>query len=399
MVEAKIENLSDTKKRIEIRVPRDQVGKFLNKAYQKVGSKAKINGFRAGKIPHSMLDRYYGPEIDMECLNFLVDETYPEAIYSNNIIPISKPGFNVTPIIRNEDYHYTVEIEVKPVFELKDYKGLTLQKTEAKASAEEIDKELVAIQENLAELVPAAADTALVSGMVALIDFVGKIDGVPFEGGTAQDYMLHYGKGHFLKDFEEQMAGMKSGEERVLKVTFPADYFQKNVAGKPAEFTVTVKAVHDKKLPAIDDALAKDVGKKDLAELKTEIEKLILDGKQSEIRRGYVEQVRQQIMKAYTFEIPAGLVDDEAKRTGGERKDIENQIRCEFVLEAIATQEKLEPKSEDVDRRLAVYSQIYRQPIAQIKKTFLTNKMLPHLMSGILIDKALDLVIDQAKMV
>jgi trigger factor len=398
MVNAKIENITETKKKISIHVPREQVGQYLQKAYQKVSGKAKIKGFRPGKIPNSMLDRYYGPEIDMECLNFLVDETYPQAIYSNNIIPISKPDFSVTPIIRNEDYHYSIEIEVKPVFELKDYKGIPLKETTAQAAADEIQKELTAIQENLAELVPTAEGAKLQSGMVALIDFEGKIDGTPFEGGTAQDYMLHYGKGHFLKDFEEQMAGLKAGDEKVLHVTFPADYFKKEVAEKKADFLVKVKALHDKKLPALDDELAKDVGKKDLAELKSEIERLIVDGKKSEIRRGYADQVRAYLLKTYDFEIPEGLIKDEVERTGRDRKEITDQIRCEFILEAIAVTEKIEPKPEDIDRRLAVYAQIYRQPIAQIKKTFLTNKMLPHLMSGILIDKALDLVIDQAKM-
>src|SRR3990167_144083 len=158
MVDAKIENITETKKKLSVHVPREEVGQYLKKAYQKVGAKAKINGFRPGKIPNSMIDRYYSSEVDMECLNFLVDETYRQTINSNNIIPISKPDLNAAPLIRNEDYHYTIEFEVKPTFELKDYKGIPLNKTDARASDDEIAKELASIQENLAELIPAAAD-------------------------------------------------------------------------------------------------------------------------------------------------------------------------------------------------------------------------------------------------
>jgi trigger factor len=399
MVTAKIENLSTTKKKIDIKVPKELVDNYLKRAYQKVGSKASIKGFRQGKVPQNMLDRYYGHEIDMECLNFLVDETYPQAIRSNNIIPISKPNFDVKPIMRNEDYHYSVQVEVKPQFELKDYAGVELKKIEVQISPDELKKELDAIQENFAELIPAAEAAVVQNGMVALIDFEGQIDGKVFEGGVAKDYMLHLGKGHFLKDFEEQMSGMKAGEERELNVVFPEDYFQKSVAGKKAVFKVSLKALHDKKLPNVDDELAKDVGKKDLAELKTEIEKLIADSKKSGVRREYVEQVRQKILKDYDFEIPDGLIADEAEKTGRDRKEIADQIRFEFVLEAIAAKEKLETRPEDIDRRLAVYAQIYRQPLAEIKKTFLTNNMLPHVLSGIMIDKALDFVIEKARMV
>lgn len=399
MVNAQVENVSQTKKKISISVPKDRVNKYFQKAYQKVGGKAKIKGFRPGKVPQNMLDRMYGMEIHQECLSFLVDETYPEAMYSHNIVPVAQPDFQINPINKNADYNYVVEVEVKPDFELKDYQSLQIKKQEVEVKPEDIEKELRSIQENMAELESAEGESEIKDGLVATIDFEGKINGKPFEGGTSQDYMLQYGKGQFLEDFEKQMKGMKIGEERVVKITFSEDYFQKQVAGKEAEFQVKLKSLHHKKLPEIDDELAKDIGKKDLNELKSEIEKLVKESKEAAFRNDYAGELRKQILEQYDFEVPKGLIDAEVKNSKRDRKEIEEQIKYELVLEAIAVKENLKPEPQDIDQRLATYAQIYRKPLAEIKKMFLSQNMLPHLMSGIMIDKAVDFLIENAKKV
>lgn len=398
MVDTNIEELSKTKKRITIKVPKESVDGYLRKAHQHVNNKAKINGFRPGKIPLSILERNYGPDIDMECLNFMVDATFPMALEKNSIFPVTKPDFHIEPLVRNVAYHYSVEIEVKPEFELKTYKGLKLKKQDLEVTPEEIQRELNAVQENMAELKPAESKQKLEAGLVGIIDFEGRIDGKVFEGGKAEGYALHFGKGNFLKDFEEQMGGMTVGEERVVKITFPQDYFQKDLAGKPAEFTVKLNTLNEKNLPTIDDDLAKDVGKKDLAELKTEIEKFLKDGKKNQVRQERVTEIREVMLKEYSaVQIPNGLIEEElTKNKDAKRDDVEKQLRFEFVLDAVAKAEKLEAKPEDVDARLSLYAQIYRRPLDEIRGVFLTQKMFPYLVSGILIDKALDFIIDNA---
>lgn len=398
MVNAQVEELSPTRKKISVEVPKEVVSKCLAKAYQKVGAKAKIKGFRPGKIPKNMLDKFYGPEIDLECLNFMVDDTYPEALYSSQLIPLTKPKFDVSPLNRDQEYKYAVEVEVKPTFELKDYKGMKIKKENASVTEEEIQQELKQLQERMAELEPAGEDVALDEGVVASISFEGSIDGKPFEGGSSEDYSLSFGTGHFLQEFEDKIKGMKAGEEKTIEVTFPEDYFQKAVANKKADFKVKVKKIYNKKLPKLDDELAKDIGKKDLNEVKEEIKKLYEQHKEQQARQGYVEQIREVILKSYDFEIPQGLVEMEVERSQGQQTadQVKDQIRYEFVLEAIALKEKLEPNPQDIDNRLAAYAQIYRKSVEEVRDLFVKNKMIPHLMSGILIDKALNFIIENA---
>lgn len=398
MVTTKIKEITKTKKKVTIEVPAEKVSGFLKKAYQKVGSQAKLKGFRPGKVPHKVLDQYYHSDIDVECLNHMVDETFPEALKSHDLYPLTRPHFDIKPLTRDAAYEYSVEVEVKPDFKLKEYKGLKLTKHDTEASEKEITHEIEAIRENVAPLKPAENAKELKTGLIAVIDFTGTIDGKKFEGGTAKDYNLAFGKGTFLKGFEEQMQGMKVGDERVLKITFPQDYFKKDIAGKEAQFQVSLKSLNEKDLPPIDDELAKDVGKKDLQELKAEIAKMIATSKKNHARGHSIDEIRKIILKEYAkLEVPQTLVEEEAKKSKRKTEEVAEQFRFEFVLEAIAKEEKLQASPEDVDARLKFYAQIYRKPLDEIKKLFLNQQMLPHLVTGILIDKALDIIIESAK--
>lgn len=399
MTNTQIENLGKTKKRVTIKVPKEDVDSYLKKACQRVNGKAKINGFRPGKIPQNILDRHYGADIDVECLNTMVDETFPKALESHSLFPVTKPDFHIEPLVRNVAYHYSVDVEVKPEFELKPYRDINLKKHALKVEENEMQKELEAIQENLAELKPAEGKDTLEAGLVGIIDFEGRIDGKVFEGGKAENYTLHYGKGNFLKDFEEQMSGMKVGEERLIKITFPQDYFQKDLAGKDAEFTVKLNALNEKVRSPIDDDLARDVGKKDLAELKAEIEKFLLEGKKNAVRQDQVAEIREILLKDYAdLEVPHGLIHEEMEKSKTPHDEIEKNLRFEFVLEAIARAEKMEAKPEDVDARLSLYAQLYRKPLNEVRSIFLTQRMFPYLVNGILVDKALDFIIEHARM-
>lgn len=399
MVDTQIETLSTTKKRITVKVPKENVESYLKKAYQRVNGKAKINGFRPGKVPVTVLDRHYGPDVDMECLNFMVDETFPKALESHSLYPVTKPEFHIEPLVRHVAYHYSVDVEIKPEFELKEYKGIKLKKRDLEVAEKDVQKELEGIQQNLADLKPAEGKTKLEKGLVAVIDFEGKIDGKVFEGGKAQGYTLHYGQGNFLKEFEEQMADMAIDETRQVKITFPDDYFQKDLAGKKAEFDVKLNALNEKNLAPIDDDLAKDAGKKDLAELKAEIEKFLLESKKNAVKQEQSAEVKDILLKDYAgVEVPQGLIDEEVQKSKGNRDEIEKNLRFEFVLEAIARAEKMEAKPEDVDARLSLYAQLYRRPINEVRGIFLTQRMFPYLVSGILVDKALDFIIEHATM-
>lgn len=412
MTNVEIKKLSDTKRKLTIKVPKEAIGNFLKKAYQKVGGKAKIPGFRAGKIPTHVLDRHHGGEIDFECVNFLINDTYKQVLEENKMIPLLEPKFDVGPMSRVSDYQYSVEIEVKPEFELKPYKELKLKNHTEAVTEAEVEKELLGLQERMAESVPADEGATLQDGYVATIDFEGKVNGELFPGGTAKDYSLQFGKGSFLKSFEDQIAGAKVSEERNIQVEFPKDYFEKSLAGKVADFHVTIKALHKKQLPKLDDDFAKDVGKDSLADLKADVQKYLVQAKKQKALPEYVKDVKALFLKTYTFEVPKGLIDhqmdqicknhdhehDHKDHKHPTREEIEADLRFEFVLEAIALAENVRPTPEEVHQHMMYYAQMYRKTLQEIQQAFMQNGMLPHILSRITLDKTLDFIVENAKL-
>lgn len=393
-----LENISETKKKIKVTVTQDAIKSCLSRAYQKVSQKAKINGFRPGKIPIPVLDQHYKSEIDFECLNFILADSYTHALAEHKLVPMTRPQFDTAPLNRDADYAYSVVVEVKPQFELKNYKGLEIKKLNAEFTEDELQAELKRLQESLAQLAPAPDDETLKLGLVATIDFDGKIDGKTFKGGSAKDYVFEFGTGILLKDFEEKINGLKKGETRDIDITFPADYFEKDLAGQNATYKISLKNLYLKSLPNIDDELAKDIGKENLEQVKNEIKDAVLKRKERGFRRDYAKAVRQKLIADYKFEIPQSLVDHEVEHQKRERQEVEDQIRFEIILEAIATTETVRVNQDDVERRMTALSQIYRQPISEVRKLYLSQDRLSQLISQITIDKTVDFIIDNAKM-
>lgn len=390
---AKIDNLSETKRRINITVPVGEISKYKNKAFQKVGQSAKINGFRQGKIPAHVLEKHYGAELNYECMNFLISETYTHVLREHSINPIGDPKFDAGPI-ESGDYSYSIEVEVRPEIGLKDYTKIKISKKETTVSDKEIDDELKQLQESLAQLAPAADDETLRNGLVATIDFDGTLEGKKFEGGSAKDYVFEFGKGQLLQEFEAKIEGMKKGEQRDIEITFPKDYFEKSLADKNAQYKITLKNIHLKTLPQLDDELAKDIGKANLAEVREEIKKGLLRRKEQELRGEYAEEVQKQLLKEHKFELPENLVASEVERRKLEKEKVEEQIKLQLILEEISKKENITPTQQDVETRFRMLSQMYRQPVQEIQKLYMQNNLMSSLVAQIAMDKTLDFIID-----
>jgi len=393
-----IEDISQTKKKISVNVPKEKIGGYVKRAYQKVGQKAKINGFRPGKVPSSILDKHFAADIDYESMNFLINDAYQSILRENDFFPIDEPKFDVKPLNREADYAFSIELEIKPKFELKDYKDFKLTILKPEVADSEIDEQLKNLQERMTQLAPADDGAVFGAGLVANIDFIGTVEDVPFEGGTAQDFQMDFDAKSMLPDFQAGVDGMKLGEEKTFPVVFPAEYFSKDLAGKTASFKATLKSLHKKTLPPIDDELAKDLEKESLDKLKEEIKAMLTRQKEQEIRGKYGEQLRLEIAKAYNFEVPESIVQKQTAEGKRERKEVEDQLRVELVLEAIARKEAFDVQSQDVERRIATMAQMYRRPVAEIRAFYAQNNMMPQLVSQILVDKALDFAVDNANM-
>jgi len=396
MPNIKIEDISSVKKKISITVPQEQVDGYYQRAYQKVGGKAKIKGFRPGKIPTNILDQHYGAEIQYECLNFLISDSYVKALQDNKLIPMTDPAFDTKPIEKGKEYQYFVEVEIKPEIKLGDYKGIKVKKQEAKIAKKDLEEELNRLQESLAQLAPAKDDAVLEKGLVATIDFDGTMDGKTFDGGSAKDYVFEFGKGQLLQDFETNMEKMKKGDSKEFSITFPKDYFSKELAGKKADYKLTLKDIHNKNLPKIDDEMAKDIGKENLEQVKTELEKSLQARKEREFRKDYADTIRKELLKKHKFDVPESIVDKEAERSKRDKKEVEEQLRLELILEDIAIKENIKATPQDVDARMKMLAQMYRQPIDEIKKLYSKNNMVSSLAAQIALDKTMDFLVDNA---
>ncbi|OVE81500.1 hypothetical protein BVY03_03570, partial [bacterium K02(2017)] len=210
---------------------------------------------------------------------------------------------------------------------------------------------------------------------------------------------FEYGAGQLLKDFEDNIKGMKKLETKNIELTFPEDYFEKQLANKHAKYKITLKNLHTKKLPKLDDEMAKDIGKETLDEVKEELKKSLLSQKEQEHRRDYSEVIKDILLKTYDFEIPQGLVDAEIERSKKDKEEVLKQLRLEFILHSIAQREKMQATPQDIEQRLNMLAQLYRQPAEEIRKLYAKNNMQGMLASQIVLDKTMDLLVDHAKMV
>lgn len=402
---SKLKNISKTKVHLSIEVPAEQVQKAFDLNIKKVQKDAKIKGFRAGKVPKDILQQYYGPQILSESLNTIVNLSYSEAIQENNLYPVLDPKFDVKdPLEENKAYKYEVEVEVRPEFELKGYTDIPIKKKEAKVEDKEVEVELKKLQESRAELKPAVEGAQLKKGLIATIDFEGKKEGVPFEGGTAKGYVFEFGQGHFIKGFDENLDGMKAGEDKIFNVTFPEDYQEASLQGQEVEFHVKLQSVQEKDLPNLDDEFAKDLGKDKLDDLKKEIQERLLQLKERAFRQDYGQEALEYLAKNHKFDVPEGLLESEMKRAESQKqkkdkKDIEKSIRTQFILEEISKKEEIKVDQKDINQRIQEIAMMYRQPVQEVQKFYYQDQRnLNPLIAQIGMEKTLDFVIDKAKL-
>ena len=275
-----VENLEKNMAKLTIEVSAEDFEKALQKAYEKNKNKIAVNGFRKGKVPRAVIEKVYGAGVFYEdAANILIPEEYSKAAEESKLDIVSQPEIDVTQIEKGKSFIFTAEVALKPEVTLGEYLGVEIEKTDAKVTADDVKAELEKVREQNARLVDVTS-RGVKDKDQAVIDFEGFVDGVPFEGGKGTDYPLTIGSHSFIDNFEEQLIGAKIGKEVEVNVTFPENYQAAELAGKPATFKVTVKAIKVKELPKLDDDFAKDVSEFDtLAYYKSDIKKNLTDKK------------------------------------------------------------------------------------------------------------------------
>ena len=421
MVKIDVEDIGSTKKRLQIEVPGEIVTKEIDSAYRKLNKKAKVKGFRPGKVPRAILQRYYSDYVKDEVISTLINDTYFKAISDKDIKPVSQPTIDNGTLEEGKAFEYSATVEVKPDIHIKDYLGLQLQGKKAEVVEEDVEKRLRELQNLHAQLVTVEKRKKIGEGDFVIIDYEGFSDGRPFEGSSGKDFMLQIGRGGFIPGFDEKLIGSERDDEKEVEMTFPEDH--PTMAGKRAIFRVRIREIKEKIVPKLDDEFAKDIGEyKDLKELKARIrEDLKREGEES-IRRDLENQLIERLIDGNSFDVPRSMVEqqidyfvadtkirlasqglalkDVSVEEGRLRKDFEEaavkRVKRGLILEKISALEGISVKDEEVTERLREISLRTNQNVERVRGYYQKGDRMDELKTKILEEKTLDFLLKRS---
>lgn len=301
------------KKAFKIVVPAADFNKKIDEKLAKIAKTVKMPGFRAGKAPLAMIKQKYRDSVMGEALEELVQSSTNELVKDKNLRPVMLPDVKITSFKDGEDVEFDVNVENMPAIELGNMSDIKLEKLMAEVPAEEVEKALGYLAQSRRDTVKIEEEKAAEKGDIAVIDFVGSVDGVEFQGGKGQAYPLELGSGSFIPGFEDQLIGKKAGEKVDVNVTFPKDYHAKDLAGKDAVFAVEIKELRARKDVEINDEFAKSLGEENLDKLKSVIADRIKSDYENASKMKIKKQLLDVLDEGYNFEVPQSLVDAEYK--------------------------------------------------------------------------------------
>ena len=421
-----VENLEKNMAKLTIEVSAEDFEKALQKAYEKNKNKIAVNGFRKGKVPRAVIEKVYGAGVFYEdAANILIPEEYSKAAEESKLDIVSQPEIDVTQIEKGKSFIFTAEVALKPEVTLGEYLGVEIEKTDAKVTADDVKAELEKVREQNARLVDVTS-RGVKDKDQAVIDFEGFVDGVPFEGGKGTDYPLTIGSHSFIDNFEEQLIGAKIGKEVEVNVTFPENYQAAELAGKPATFKVTVKAIKVKELPKLDDDFAKDVSEFDtLADYKADIKKNLTEKKKEEAKREKEAKAVAKAVENASMDIPEGMiklqvnnmVNEFAQRLQMQGLSIDQyiqymgsnhqqfmeslkpeevtRIKNSLVLEAVVKAENITATENDFEEEVKRMADMYKMEVDKVKEILGDNEK-EQIMSDLAIQKAAELIASKA---
>ena len=306
----KIEELGTVKKKLSLEIPWNEVKDELDAVYHDVGKKAKLKGFRPGKIPRKVLETYFKDQAEGETTTNIVNKYYWQALEEKGIVPISQPEINQEGIKENTNFAFTASFETEPEFEPKNYKGIDLEKEEIKITDDDVKKRIEEIRQMFATMEEVKEDRAAVKGDFVVIDFHGSLNGESYKELKAENYFLEIGSEKFVPGFEEQLIGVKKDEKREIKVIFPVDYHESKFAGQEVVFDVTVKSMREKKLPDNDDNFIKNFEKyNSFEDFENDVRKSLEEKNQQMAKVNLQNSITEKLIKETDFEVPPSLVE------------------------------------------------------------------------------------------
>lgn len=423
---SKLEKIEKNTATLEIEVSEEQFEKGIQKAYKKNVGRFNIPGFRKGKAPRVIIERYYGEGVFYEdAINEVCPEAYQAAVDQHKLHPVDRPEIDIVQLEKGKPFIFKAIVTVKPEVVLGDYKGIRVEKKEYPVTDEDVDKELENMRNANARMVAVEGRPAKKDDMV-IIDYKGFVGEEQFEGGTAENQPLVLGSGHFIEGFEDQLIGAKAGDSVEVKVTFPEDYHAEHLAGKEAVFKVDVKEIKEKELPDLDDEFAKDVSEfETLEDLKKDIRKKLEERAAHRAKHETEDEVIKKVTELSEIDIPEVMIEKQIdsmvrdfemqlmyqglKLEGylehykksmeefrdGLRSEATERVRTQLTLEKVSQVEGITASEEELDKELEEMAKRYKMEDIEKFKESMGEDELNYIRESIIIRKTVDLLVGE----
>lgn len=414
---------------LKITLPAEEVNKGFKKAVAKIAGQVNIPGFRKGKAPRNIIEMHYGKEaVKQEAFELVANQCYTEALEQEKLIPVSDPKVEDSVFEENKDMELTIKVTLKPEVKLGDYKELHVEKEAVEVTDEAVEEQVQGLRSRHAKMVEAEEGAVIEKGDFAIIDFAGTVDGEPFSGGEGKGYPLEVGSNSFIPGFEDQLVGLKKGDSTDVDVTFPEEYFVKELAGKQAIFKVNVQDVKRKELPELtDEYVAANSDCKTVEELRASYKERMQKAAENNAQIAYEKALIDLAVANAEFEVPEIMIEDrvtqmidemrmslEARKltleqymqySGINMKQLRERqhdaavenVKTDLVLDAIAKAENIQVSMEDVDSELSAIASQHGATLEDVKKIIKSNGTMGLLLANILRRKAAHVIIDSAK--
>ena len=414
---------------LKITLPAEEVNKGYKKAVAKIAGQVNIPGFRKGKAPRNVIEMHYGKEaVKQEAFELVANQCYTEALEQEKLIPVSDPKVEESVFEENKDMELTIKVTLKPEVKLGDYKELHVEKEAVEVTDEAVEEQIQGLRNRHAKMVEAEEGAVIEKGDFAIIDFAGTVDGEPFSGGEGKGYPLEVGSNSFIPGFEDQLVGLKKGDSTDVDVTFPEEYFVKELAGKQAIFKVNVQDVKRKELPELtDEYVAANSDCKTVEELRASYKERMQKAAENNAKIAYEKALIDLAVANAEFEVPEIMIEDRITQmidemrmsletrklsleqymqySGIDMKQLRERqhdaavenVKTDLVLDAVAKAENIQVSMEDVDSELSAIASQHGATLEDVKKIIKANGTMGLLLANILRRKAAHVIIDSAK--
>jgi trigger factor len=423
-MKSNLEDISSVEKKITVTIDKKQVAAEYGKRLSDAAKSASIKGFRKGKAPKSMIEKYYGSKIEEETIKKLIEVSFAKPLDENGLKPIAQPMFKAEKFSKDNDFTYSMIVELMPEFELSDYSGLDLKSKKAAVGKSETEEALEKLRQQNAIFKETTDDKKVEKDDMVIFDFKGYLsDGKLIKDGEKNNFSVVIGSNTLIPDFEDNLIGLKKGEEKEFVITFPKDYFEKEYAGADVKFQIKINEIKEKELPALDDDFAKDFGDfKILDDLKSFIKDKLVKRKEHESKTHLREQIVEKLIESNKFDVPKCLVEKQLdymiqntrQKLQSQGADIsalnmseedmrENSrelaikmVKRDMVLDKIIKAEELTVEESELEEKYDEMAKNLNKPVQSIKDYYKRLNAERYLKEEILIQKVYGKIIQKA---